>query len=672
MASYRPGYTRTSTDRHGQQDIELEETAKPGDSEGTYDSPVPDVKEGAYIDVQPSREDDSPPSYEIDADGFHRVTEPVSSAKDLVTQVLHVEDDPTLSPYTFRVVFLGEFMAAVIPRRGFFCYLNPGPFNQKEHAAITIMASAASQSALSTEALAAQQLFYGGYPSRAAGVFITLSSQLIGYGIAGMLRDVLVYPTRLLWPINLPVATLLETLHRDKDETKRRLRVFYIIFICIFVWEAFPEYMFTVLTGVSIFCLADQHSLVFTNLFGGASGNEGLGFLSICFDWNYIAGLYSPMWYPLQTLFNQMLGIIGCYILFMGIYYGNLWRSLDFPFLSQEMFSGDSNSTNFIVWDQSVVLNDRFEIDHSKLDQVGIPYLTGTYIGYLITSNMGLTATFTHMLLWNWNDVKAGWLWASPTNFRKLFRASTWQSWKHQETPEQRMARKQNDPSLDPHYKLMLRNLYKETPMWWWGAIVLVSWVVGIACLYAMQVRLSSRLFHDPLIVQPTDHSQSTLPWWGFLLSTILTFVFMLFFGTQMGITDAGWISFSWSPIGELLLHLLHLQCSTDGRAVSQRSQAGPVHSSATSSHISVADQWLHSRRDHELGHDVFGKLNDNTFYDILIFRLTPLPMHQDCRKPRSDPHVHTGHQHMVRTKYPAVQHACHCVEHCGFNVLRW
>jgi hypothetical protein len=33
-----------------------------------------------------------------------------------------------------------------------------------------------------------------------------------------------------------------------------------------------------VLEGVSIFCLAHQDSLVFTNLFGGASGNEGLGF----------------------------------------------------------------------------------------------------------------------------------------------------------------------------------------------------------------------------------------------------------------------------------------------------------------------------------------------------------------------------------------------------------
>lgn len=83
---------------------------------------------------------------------------------------------------------LGDLMAIAIPRKGFLRYLNPGPFNQKEHAAITIMASAAAQSALSTEALAAQELFYGGYPSKAAGIFITLSSQLIGFGVAGLLR----------------------------------------------------------------------------------------------------------------------------------------------------------------------------------------------------------------------------------------------------------------------------------------------------------------------------------------------------------------------------------------------------------------------------------------------------------------------------------------------------
>jgi hypothetical protein len=96
------------------------------------------------------------------------------------------------------------------------------------------MASAAGQSALSTEVLAAQELWYGGYPSKVLGVFITLSSQLIGYGIAGLLREVLVYPTKMLWPINLPVTTLLESLHKDKVAAKQRIGLFYIVFVVVF------------------------------------------------------------------------------------------------------------------------------------------------------------------------------------------------------------------------------------------------------------------------------------------------------------------------------------------------------------------------------------------------------------------------------------------------------
>lgn len=181
---------------------------------------------------------------------------------------------------------LGEAMAFIIPRKGVFGYLNPGPFDQKEHAAITIMASAATQAAQSTQALAAQSLFYGGFPSKGASIFVTVSSQMLGFGLAGLLREVLVFPTRLLWPVALPVATLLETMHRNMIETRKKLKVFYIAFGLMFCWEIFPEYIFTVMTGVSILCLARQNDLFFTNFFGGATGNEGLGVLSFCFDWN--------------------------------------------------------------------------------------------------------------------------------------------------------------------------------------------------------------------------------------------------------------------------------------------------------------------------------------------------------------------------------------------------
>jgi OPT oligopeptide transporter protein len=154
-----------------------------------------------------------------------------------------------------------------------------------------------------------------------------------------------------------------------------------------------------------------------------------------------------------------------------------------------------STSTSYSVYNQSLILNDKFEIDHEKLDVEGLPYLTATYVAYLITTNMGMTATFVYMLLWNWDDLKAAWNWASPTKLRKLFSAQGLYFWRNQETPEERLRRKENDPEIDPHYKLMLRNKYVEVPLWWWTLVIVICWAVGLGCLYALEVRVSYYIF---------------------------------------------------------------------------------------------------------------------------------------------------------------------------------
>lgn len=427
-------------------------------------------------------------------------------------------------------------MAFAIPTKGAIGrFLNPGPFNAKEHAAITIMASSSATAAVATEILAAQKLYYDESPSAGAAIFLTISAQLLGFGIAGLLRSVLVRPTRLLWPSNLPINTLLETLHRDKKETKLRLKIFYIVFFVMIVYEIIPEWMFPLLQGVSIFCLANKNRMLFTNLFGGSQGNEGLGFLSISFDWQYIASLGSPLWIPLQTQINSLIGYLLCIVLFMGLYYGNIWRSLDFPFLSQLLYDGtQSNGTVYTPYNLTSILNERNEIDLNSLEQNGIPYLTGTYVGYLITTNMGSTATIVHMILWNWEDIKAGLEWAHPSNLRKLLSPSTYIFWRETETREAFAARVYADPNIDPHYKLMIKNNYQEVPNWWYGLLLVLSFFVGLATLYAVG---------------------STLPWWGYLISNLLAAFFILIFGTQRGITGFG---FNMQPIVQMVAGYLH------------------------------------------------------------------------------------------------------------------
>ena len=118
-------------------------------------------------------------------------------------------------------------MALVLPTTGRVGrWLNPGPLNSKEHLAIVIMSSSASGAAYAAEVLATQKLYYGIVPNPVVTILLLFSSQLLRYGMAGVLRKSLVYPTKMLWPQVLPLSSLIETLHRDKSEMQKRFKFF--------------------------------------------------------------------------------------------------------------------------------------------------------------------------------------------------------------------------------------------------------------------------------------------------------------------------------------------------------------------------------------------------------------------------------------------------------------
>ena len=389
----------------------------------------------------------------------------------------------------------GHTLSIIIPTAGFIGrWLNPHSFNAKEHLAIVVMASSASGAAFATEVLATQKLYYNVVPSPVVAILLLLSSQLLGYGMAGVLRKSLVYPTKLLWPSILPLNSLIQTLHRDKADMK--FSFFWIIFGLTAVWELFPQYIMPVLTGVSIFCLAKTDSLVFTNIFGGTSGNEGLGLLSLCFDWQYITT--SSLFLPLVTLTNAFVGFSICVALFVSLYYGNVWRAQDFPFLSQQLFSQGSNSSRYIAYNQSAILDERNELDPALLEAAGLPFFTATNASYLLTTNLSVAATVVHVLLFNFKAVK------------DVFNPPKWARTK---TESNYVALTEEITDLDPHYRPML--LYQEVPSWWYILIGVLSAVIGLACIYILR---------------------STLPWWGFIVACILSFISTLFLGAMSGL----------------------------------------------------------------------------------------------------------------------------------------
>lgn len=212
-----------------------------------------------------------------------------------------------------------------------------------------------------------------------------------------------------------------------------------------------------------------------------------------------------------------------------GLYYGNVLNAQDYPFLSQLLYSNTSNATSYATYNTTAILTSNNRINADAIADQGLPSLTVTYVSYLITSNMGFTALIVHQLLFNYDDVKQGWLWMNMDNLRRVFSKDFWRFWDNAEALKQDAERRMADPRMDPHYKLMLHKGYKEAPQWWYAAVFVLSFVVGLACLYEMD---------------------SGFEWWAFIVSLIILTIMMLFFAGLMGTSG---FQFNVQPVVQLL-----------------------------------------------------------------------------------------------------------------------
>lgn len=168
---------------------------------------------------------------------------------------------PSLTITTFVVQMiaypLGVGWAMVMPSRTFHTFgakwsLNPGPFNIKEHGMIVIMANAAFGSGVGyfTDTLVAQRGFYGQNFGWGFNLMLALSTQCVGFGIAGLMRKYLVEPASMIWPQTLVSTSFMYALHdHSKTEPTKangwsisRYRYFLYVFIGSFVWYWFPGY----------------------------------------------------------------------------------------------------------------------------------------------------------------------------------------------------------------------------------------------------------------------------------------------------------------------------------------------------------------------------------------------------------------------------------------------
>lgn len=159
-------------------------------------------------------------------------------------------------------------------------------------------------------------MFYKRSPHPIISILFVITSQTLGYGIAGIMRKFLVWPASMIWPANLVNCALFRTLHNDPTEqraslhtdrgaswTMSRLRFFFLASFCQFLWYWFPGYIFPVLSLFSWMCMLKPDNVIVSQL----TGIYGLGMGSIELDWNaWVSFLGSPIIVPfwLVRVFN--------------------------------------------------------------------------------------------------------------------------------------------------------------------------------------------------------------------------------------------------------------------------------------------------------------------------------------------------------------------------------
>ncbi|XP_008785648.1 oligopeptide transporter 3-like [Phoenix dactylifera] len=393
------------------------------------------------------------------------------------------------------VLPLGRLMASALPNKEVKVFgrwgfnLNPGPFNVKEHTIITVFAncgvSPGGGDAYSIGAITVMKAYYRQSLSFLCGLIIVITTQLLGYGWAGMLRKFLVDPAEMWWPSSLAQVSLFRALH-EKDSPSRgpsRMKFFLIFFVGSFLYYVLPGYLFPILTFFSWVCWVWPHSITAQQI---GSGYHGLGIGAFTLDWAGISAYHgSPLVTPWFSIINTAVGFIMFIYIIVPLCYWkyNTFDARKFPIFSNQLFTSKGKN-----YDTTKVLTPQFELNEAAYDGYGKLYLSPLFALSIGSGFARFTATLTHVFLFHGSDI-----------------------WRRSKSA-------MNSLKLDVHAKLM-KNNYKEVPQWWFLILLAGSAVLSLLMSFVWK-------------------EQVQLPWWGMLFAFGLAWLVTLPIGVIQATTN--------------------------------------------------------------------------------------------------------------------------------------
>ncbi|OCF35596.1 OPT family small oligopeptide transporter [Kwoniella heveanensis BCC8398] len=286
--------------------------------------------------------------------------------------------------------------------------LNPGRFSIKEAILVSVLSSSGASAAYAADILAIMDLYYDTPLSAVPSIILLLTTQCIGFGLAGMLQNLLVSPPAMYWPSTLVTVQLFTTLYSTSSSllsaaaqalTTKRLRVFMVMFLMTFIYQFLPFLLFPTLTSVSILCLINNESWWMRTL---GSGYSGLGMMDWSFDWSSIGSsgpLYTPYW-ALGNYFGGLAGMI--WVVMPLILIVNFWDARSFP---SPVSAGLYNST-FAKFDVTSILNPDLSLNDEAWEREKPLLLTPYFALSYGLSFAALSSVLVHVWLWHRDEIK--------------------------------------------------------------------------------------------------------------------------------------------------------------------------------------------------------------------------------------------------------------------------
>lgn len=225
-----------------------------------------------------------------------------------------------IGPYVVLLIAypIGVAWAKWVPSKdiklfGMKANLNPGPFNTKEHVIIVAMANAAfgGGAGYFIDTVVSLRKFYH-FDTTQFGwgfnILFALSTQCLGFGLAGSVRKFLVEPAAMIWPGSLVNVGFMYALHdhspsdpaRTNGWSVSRYKLFMIAMVIMFVWSWFPDYIIPAFSYFAWVTWIKPDNVLINQLFGQTTGiSIGFPFTGFTLDWAQINSFYnSPLISP--------------------------------------------------------------------------------------------------------------------------------------------------------------------------------------------------------------------------------------------------------------------------------------------------------------------------------------------------------------------------------------